>query len=448
MTKPKQIVFRIFALLLIPVLTLTVSAAAVARASDDMGTTCPDCGGTGTVVINHKHNNNCDGYVRIEGGTYTPELLTKSADATTVFKFNKAQNGDRLVIEQYYYLTNSSEKSSIPAFRSSCDFLMKSGKNYASSNSKSGVTHSAVYWTQSEAYVHSDIACYIRSGEYDPTWSKLSRFVEICRSYDMEYVDIAGWCRDVGGTLNLISSRSDHFSVHAPSGHAGKDEQFYTYSSAELTHVEDIDGFRNWCFFSTSSGYRTSTSVGSVTYRLGKWSVWRPAYLCGYEEGENVCVCETCAGTGYIVGEQHSGELPEIMELPDSHNVVRSFKGEPDTDQSSGSDSECLIEADIGSSFVVTIPKRIVLDSDGCATYTVSMLGDIKGSEYVRVRPKLTDGGILLTESGGKQAVTAVVTQLTTDFPISGSSEGRITADITAGNWRGVLEFELALAHK
>lgn len=410
MTKQIHYAYKWVPLFMIPVLILMLSVPLHVHAAE----VCPDCDGAGMIVVEHKHDFYCDGYVRIEGGTYTPQLLAKAKEATPVFRFNKAQNGDRLVIEQWYYLTSAKETTSIPMFRSSCDFLMKSGDSYASSNSKSGVIHSAVYWTQSEADVHGNMACYIRSGTMDPNWSKLRTFIETCLDSDLIYEEEPHWCRDTD-SLDLIN-RSDCFSIHAPAGVKGHDEQIYTYATARLTHVENIDGFRNRCFFNTSTGAKTESTNGSITYRAGRWSVWRPAYLCDFEEGENVCMCETCKGTGY--------------------------------DPNQDSDTGCLVEADIPSSFVVIIPKRIVLGPDGSVTYTVSMLGDIKGSECVHIKPKLTDGAILLKESGGKKDVVAAVGQPVTVFSVSGSAEGRIAADLPAGNYRGVLEFELALTRK
>jgi hypothetical protein len=105
--------------------------------------------------------------------------------------------------------------------------------------------------------------------------------------------------------------------------------------------------------------------------------------------------------------------------------------------------------------FTVTIPKQIELDSTGKGDYTVSVSGDIIGGRYIYVTPvdkiDTSDGiNVYLKDSVGKDDITATVTQTKNVWTSSDvtdgtkSATGSITAaNISAGEWEGVLEFNI-----
>lgn len=119
--------------------------------------------------------------------------------------------------------------------------------------------------------------------------------------------------------------------------------------------------------------------------------------------------------------------------------------------------AECEVYAEIGSTFTVTIPKKITLSgTDKTGSYTVSCTGDIAGDEYVSVVP---DGSFAMKQ-GGKDDVTATVTQATQSFRgdnytksladgeafMATGATGSISAkDLTAGAWKGTFNFAIAL---
>lgn len=65
------------------------------------------------------------------------------------------------------------------------------------------------------------------------------------------------------------------------------------------------------------------------------------------------------------------------------------------------------------STFTVTIPKNIALQSDKQASYEVSVTGDIQGNQKVEVTPATS---FTLSDSHGKNDVTASVSQKKTLF--------------------------------
>ena len=112
-------------------------------------------------------------------------------------------------------------------------------------------------------------------------------------------------------------------------------------------------------------------------------------------------------------------------------------------------DAECEVYAELGSEFKVIIPKKITLDgATKTGAYTVSVEGDIAGTEYIKVVP---DASFTLTST--KLAdVTATITQDKTEWlcgEIVGSGvigNGAIDAQgITAGAWNGHFYFNVSL---
>lgn len=108
--------------------------------------------------------------------------------------------------------------------------------------------------------------------------------------------------------------------------------------------------------------------------------------------------------------------------------------------------SETSVYAELGSEFVVTVPKSLTLSGvEKKGTYTVSVEGDIAGYEKVNVIP---DESFNL-ESTGLNDVTASIAQdktswLYSEFETAGN--GTIDASgITAGIWNGTFNFNINL---
>ena len=114
------------------------------------------------------------------------------------------------------------------------------------------------------------------------------------------------------------------------------------------------------------------------------------------------------------------------------------------------------VTASKGSSFSITIPKRIELDNttntESESIYTVQIKGDIASDEVITVSP---DSSFNMTQSGGR-TFPVVVTQLDTTAEwdeISGVNgktiNGRLDgASMTAGNWQGTFNFNISLNKK
>lgn len=123
----------------------------------------------------------------------------------------------------------------------------------------------------------------------------------------------------------------------------------------------------------------------------------------------------------------------------------------------SNESASCEVYAKVGSTFKVTIPKSITLSGETkTGEYKVACEGNIAGNEYITVAP---DKNFAMTQTG-KEAVTATVTQATTNFrdnnyatelvtgeaKMETGAEGSIDAQgLSAGAWNGVFNFAIAL---
>lgn len=120
-----------------------------------------------------------------------------------------------------------------------------------------------------------------------------------------------------------------------------------------------------------------------------------------------------------------------------------------------GSNEQYITEPKYGSSvvkyeqeasFVVTIPKSIILGSDKKASFTVSTSGDLCANEVLNVIP---DSSVILHDRNGKTDVTGTVSIDKTIFQYTDVStwttaNGLIDASsLTAGNWSGNINFEI-----
>ena len=119
--------------------------------------------------------------------------------------------------------------------------------------------------------------------------------------------------------------------------------------------------------------------------------------------------------------------------------------------------AQTSVYAEVGSTFTVTIPKKITLSGETkSGTYTVTCTGNIKDYRYVSVIP---DSSFTITQKG-KESITATTVQQITKFraeDYTGSLEadetemgtdieGTIhTPDLTAGSWNGTFNFRINL---
>lgn len=141
----------------------------------------------------------------------------------------------------------------------------------------------------------------------------------------------------------------------------------------------------------------------------------------------------------------------------------------------------CDVEASVGSSFCVRIPKKITLgstgDTKGKGVYSVIVDADLSGTEKITVTPVAKAEGFILKEAGGKADINYTVSQTYTTFIAKGSIttgseaekylstdvienyetvnceaikvEGIIEApQISAGLWSGAFDFNIVMEEK
>lgn len=162
--------------------------------------------------------------------------------------------------------------------------------------------------------------------------------------------------------------------------------------------------------------------------------------------------------TAVMAGTMMMGSvLPVCAAVTDYDPISQEAVGEDGTSR----DTEVLYN--LGSTFSVVIPKTIVLDAvSKDSDYAVRVYGDISSDKKVTVAPQdaLTDiEGINFhmkdqAAIGTKKAdVQADVTQDVVDWTSAEvtadtSKDGNVAAPtITAGNWKGTFNFNIALAN-
>jgi len=120
------------------------------------------------------------------------------------------------------------------------------------------------------------------------------------------------------------------------------------------------------------------------------------------------------------------------------------------TDVTENATNNTTVYAELGSAFKVTIPKHIILDgTEKKGAYTVSVTGDIAGTEVVNVVP---DKSFALSSNNLKD-VTASINQDKTSWKFNEMLEdnavignGAIDASgISAGSWNGNFNFNINL---
>lgn len=161
--------------------------------------------------------------------------------------------------------------------------------------------------------------------------------------------------------------------------------------------------------------------------------------------------------TAVMAGTMMMGSvLPVCAATTDYDPISQTEVGEDGTSR----DTEVLYTR--ASSYSVVIPKRIVLDATSKdSDYAVRVYGDISSDKKVTVAPQdvLTDiDGINFymkdqaTKGTKKADVQANVTQDVVDWTSAEvtadtSKNGNVAAPtITAGNWKGTFNFNIALA--
>lgn len=161
--------------------------------------------------------------------------------------------------------------------------------------------------------------------------------------------------------------------------------------------------------------------------------------------------------TAVMAGTMMMGSvLPVCAATTDYDPISQTEVGESGTSR----DTEVLYE--LGSTFSVVIPKRIVLDATSKdSDYAVRVYGDISSDKKVTVAPQdaLTDiEGINFymkdqaTKGTKKADVQANVTQdvvdwISAEVTADTSKDGNVAAPtITAGSWKGTFNFNIALA--
>lgn len=164
--------------------------------------------------------------------------------------------------------------------------------------------------------------------------------------------------------------------------------------------------------------------------------------------------------TAVMAGTMMMGSvLPVCAATTDYDPISQTEVGESGTSR----DTEVLYE--LGSTFSVVIPKRIVLDATSKdSDYAVRVYGDISSDKKVTVAPQdalngeKDPAGINFymkdqaTKGTKKADVQANVTQDVVDWTSAEvtadtSKNGNVAAPtITAGSWKGTFNFNIALA--
>lgn len=162
--------------------------------------------------------------------------------------------------------------------------------------------------------------------------------------------------------------------------------------------------------------------------------------------------------TAVMAGTMMMGSvLPVCAATTDYDPISQTEIGEDGTSR----DTEVLYTR--ASSYSVVIPKKIVLDAvSKDSGYAVRVYGDISSDKKVTVAPQdaLTDiEGINFnmldqaTKGTKKDPVQANVTQAVVDWTSAEvtadtSKDGKVAAPtITAGNWKGTFNFNIALGN-
>lgn len=161
--------------------------------------------------------------------------------------------------------------------------------------------------------------------------------------------------------------------------------------------------------------------------------------------------------TAIMAGTMMMGSvLPVCAATTDYDPISQTEVGESGTSR----DTEVLYTR--ASSYSVVIPKTIVLDTvDKDSDYAVRVYGDISSDKKVTVAPQdaltdieginfhMKDQATIGTKKADVQAnvTQAVVDWTSAEVTADTSKDGNVAAPtITAGNWKGTFNFNIALA--
>lgn len=156
-----------------------------------------------------------------------------------------------------------------------------------------------------------------------------------------------------------------------------------------------------------------------------------------------------------LAAENQAGKTVVNETLADENQADEILADETQTDGTSADGQQetnasgskaAVVKYDQASSFTVTIPKSIVLDSNKTANYNVKVKGDVLGNEIITVIPDKT---VTLNDANGKDSVTGNIAQEKTEFSsteVSSNSGGVATGhilanDLTSGDWSGTFKF-------
>ena len=113
--------------------------------------------------------------------------------------------------------------------------------------------------------------------------------------------------------------------------------------------------------------------------------------------------------------------------------------------------AKCEVYYELGSTYTVSIPKKITLENDKTAVYTVTVSGDIASNKVVRVVPDTTfimeD---ISSSTNAKSDVTATITQSYKEWTWSEVEKnaqklGKVSAPgLSAGKWTGTFNFNIS----
>ena len=156
--------------------------------------------------------------------------------------------------------------------------------------------------------------------------------------------------------------------------------------------------------------------------------------------------------TAVMAGTMMMGNVLPVCAAVEYENPISQTEiGE------AGTTKDTVVEYKQASTFTVTIPKRIVLDSTKNSDYNVNVKGDISSTDQVKVAPDAKFDMIDIgTEGAGgtrKANVEATVTQAEKIWSSAqvcakdGTDKtGNVSAlGLTSGTWQGTFTFNIAL---
>ena len=197
----------------------------------------------------------------------------------------------------------------------------------------------------------------------------------------------------------------------------------------------------------TNTGTKSVTIPAAPTHAEGKTYTTFSQFPFDVEvetTGDYVVCYDTAETAENQIRFVNYGDAPVYRSVAPSTEPGESIYSQPGT-------GSAVVELTVTSVYSVRIPKKITLDGNTKeGSYTVSVCGDIPAGDSVSVIPTST----FEMEQVGKDNVTATVTQNKTVWSANevtadeyATTTGTISAeDLTAGEWSGVLVFNISLS--